>query len=94
MMAEPEDALLEIEIEMAVNSVESEEEDSNWFEFVPLGFCIAIFLGIILYICIDFRGAIKLFTDMVDYTREHPYEAIAILVVVYILLIIFCMPIT
>ena len=36
----------------------------------------------------------KLFNEMIDYIREHPYEAIGVIIAVYILFIIFILPIT
>ena len=73
---------------------EEEEDDMSWFEWIPLGICIALFVAILIYLCVDWRGAMKYFDDIIRYTREHPFEAVSIIVVTYILLIIFCMPIT
>jgi len=73
---------------------EEEEDDSNWFEWVPLGICGAFLLAVLIYICVDWKGAMKIFQDIIDYTREHPYEAIAIIVFAYIILVVTCMPIT
>ena len=31
-----------------------EEDDCNWCEFIPLFICLAIFLALIIYVCVDF----------------------------------------
>ena len=73
---------------------EEDDDDTEWYEWIPLGICLAVLLGIVIFMCVDWTGAVKIFTDIIDYTKENPYEAMGILIGVYILLIIFLMPLT
>ena len=73
----------------------SDDDDSiNWIEIVPLAVCLCIFLAILIYVCADFSGAMKLVNELIEYTKEHPYEAIGVIVAFYTLMIIFILPIT
>ena len=75
-------------------SEESEDDEFDWVEWIPFSICLALFLAIIIYICVDYHQAMKVFEEIIEYTKSHPYEAIGILVLAYVLLIIFIMPIT
>lgn len=77
----------------------AEEEDEadegiDWIQWIPLIICFLIFLGLVLFICIDYHAALKVLQDICDYVKEHPYEAIGILIAVYIVMILFLLPIT
>ena len=75
-----------------INEIENETRCNVW-EFIPFIICLCILFVIVLYVCIDYKGSIKLFYDMIKYIRYHPYEAIAIIIAVYIFLIIFILTI-
>jgi len=53
-----------------------------------------VFLGIVLFIIIDFESALEIFNSIIEFIKEHPYEAIAVVIVSYIFLIVFLLPIT
>lgn len=36
----------------------------------------------------------KMFENLTEYIKKHPYESIAIIISIYILLVIFCMPVS
>ena len=59
-----------------------------------MAFCIIIFLGVILVIIIDFELATAAFNGVIEYIKESPYEAIAVVIATYIFLIVFLLPIT
>lgn len=71
-----------------------DEEETNWLEWIPLTVCLLIFFAIVLFICIDYHGAMKILEDMCDYIKDHPYEAIGIVMVIYVFMILFLLPIT
>ena len=74
--------------------IDEDEDEFDWVEWIPFSICLAIFLAIIIYICCDYHQAMKVFEQIIDYTKEHPYEAISILILAYVILIIFILPIT
>ena len=73
---------------------ESDEDDDKCtcYELIPLGICLAILLGVVIYTLVDLESAIHVYLDMINYIREHPWPAILIIIAVYIFLIIFCFP--
>ena len=75
-----------------IDEMDNHNKCQVW-EFVPLIICLCILFAIVLYVCIDYKGSIKLFYDMIKYIRNNPYEAIAIIVAIYIFLVIFILPI-
>lgn len=73
---------------------EEDDEPFNLVEWIPFIICLMVFFAIILYICIDYHGAMKILENTCDFVKEHPYESIAVLIVIYILMILFILPIT
>ena len=71
-----------------------EEDDTRWYEFIPLGICLAILLAICIFVLIDLEGTIQMFEDLVDFVREHPWEAALVIILIYIVIIVFMMPVT
>ena len=71
-----------------------DDDDTRWYEFIPLGICLAILLSICIFLIVDWNGTLQKFDDLVEYIRTHPYEAILVIILIYILMIIFIMPIT
>jgi uncharacterized membrane protein YdjX (TVP38/TMEM64 family) len=71
-----------------------EDEPINWLEWIPLIICLLIFLGVVIYICADYSGAMKILSDICDYVKDHPYESIAILISFYMVLVLLILPIT
>ena len=43
---------------------------------------------------VDWSSCVKYFDDLTVFIREHPYEAIAIIIVIQILLIVFIFPVS
>jgi len=84
--------------EQIMNELEEDEEEddsvSQYVQWIPLALCVAIFLGIIIYLIVDFHGCMKMFEDLTEFVKMHPYESIAIIISIYIVLVIFCMPVS
>lgn len=55
---------------------------------------MTILLGIVIYMIVDWPACVKYFEDLTAYIREHPYEAIIIIIIIQILLIIFILPVS
>ena len=51
-------------------------------------------LGLILFICIDYKDALKAFYALIDFIREYPVAAAFAIIGIIILLNLFLMPIT
>ena len=51
-------------------------------------------MGLLLFICIDYHGAMQILSDICEYVKDHPYESIGILIGIYVLMILFILPIT
>lgn len=71
---------------------DDDDEECNWCEFIPLFICLAILLALVIYICVDMDSFIEMYKSIIGYIKEHPGEAVAIIVTIYILLVIFCFP--
>ena len=82
-------------MDMMIEDLEEDEDSvAELVQWIPLGVCLAVFLGIIIYLIVDFHGCMKQFENLTGYIKEHPYESIAIIISIYIVLVIFCMPVS
>lgn len=43
------------------SEMEEDDDDTEWWQLVPLAICIVIFLAIIIWICVDWSGAMRVF---------------------------------
>ena len=77
-----------------IDSESTDNEEIDFCEFVPLAICVSIFFAVILWIIIDWKGALEAMEAIIDYIRDHPYESIGIIISAYVFLVIFCLPIT
>ena len=78
------------------NSNGSEEDDEpwDWVGFVPLIFCCLLFVGLLIWICIDYSNAMKLLEDLTEYIKDHPYEAMGVVISLYIVIVLTILPLT
>lgn len=77
-----------------ITNEDDDDEGCEWWQFLPFMLCISMFLFVVLYIILDFEAAIKTFADIIDYIKEKPYESIAIVIIAYIFIILFILPIS
>lgn len=58
------------------------EEGTVWYEFLPLAIFLTVLLAIIIYMIVDWSSCVRYFEELTVYIREHPNEAIAIIIFV------------
>ena len=66
----------------------------SFCQWIPLIICVLVFLAIVIYVIVDYEGAMRLLNSIVEYIKEHPYQAMGIVILCSILLVIFIFPIT
>ena len=56
-------------MDQLMEDIEEDDSVSDYVQWIPLGLCLAIFLGIVIYLIVDFHGCMKMFEDLTDYIK-------------------------
>ena len=74
-------------------SADRDEEPPTWTSLISQVFCLLVILTIVIWIIVDWKRVVYIFESFTAWIEDNPNTAIAAILAIYILSIIFMLPI-